>query len=255
MLGGMEELSGDVGKQTPVGSVQVDAFCAQCSYNLFSQVVLRDERLGILVCRCPECGRFSSAAALSTANQKLADRLATGAWIVYLALFLGLVGIAVGGLLGTQGTYLDDSFSKLTPSNPPMDISTWPELLGAAIAGSLLGGFFAVFCWHWRRGWRYLAGLLPCLLAPLTWYFWHSSGIPSEAKHYICWWAIKVLGVVVGLQTMCIIAGEAIGRPFARLALNILLPSRPRRYLGFLWFVDGKRPPTLSEAPGSNVGK
>jgi len=239
----MEEPTDGVGEQTPIGNVQVDAFCAHCNYNLFSQVVSRDERLGILVCRCPECGRFSAAGAMSTASQKLNQRLAMGALIFYIGFLLGVFAIAAGFLAGSQATYLEDRFNTDFPTGDRAEIATWPELLMGAVAGSLLGGFLATFCWHWRRGWRYLAAVTPWLLAVLVWSVWRSSGFPSSSRTHLGRWPLPVLAFVVGLQTLSILVGELLGRPIARLSLQILLPARLRQYLGFLWFVDGKVPP------------
>ena len=241
----MEELSAEIGPQTPVGNVQVDAFCAHCSYNLFSQVVSRDQRLGILVCRCPECGRFSAAGNMTTASQRLAQRLATGGLVVYIGFLLGVLALASGILLATQGTYLDDRFrNEFERTDHRQDVATWPELVGAAITASALGGVLATFCWHWRRGWRYIAAIVPVPLGILAWRLWTAQGYFVAQKPALMSWGIGALGLIVGLQIAGIIAGEALGRPIARIGLQLLLPARLRQYLGFLWFVDGKMPPS-----------
>ena len=41
--------------------LHVDAFCTGCGYNLHGQPVTRDERTGIFLCRCPECGQYHAA--------------------------------------------------------------------------------------------------------------------------------------------------------------------------------------------------
>jgi hypothetical protein len=239
----MEESTTDVGKQTPVGNVQVDAFCAHCNYNLFSQVVSRDERLGILVCRCPECGEFTAAGCMTTASQKLSQRLATGGLIIYLGFLLGVFALAAIALATAQGTYLEDRYSEVFQNGSQKDIAKWPELVGGAIAGSVLGGFFATFCWHWRRGWRYLGAFTPGLVAIIVWYAFRNSGMQPLSSPVLLGWGLPVLAVVVGLETISVLLGEFVGRPIARTALQILLPVRLRSYLGFLWFVDGKVPP------------
>jgi len=45
-----------------IGHVQTDTFCEGCGYNLHTQAVVREARLGILICRCPECGAACKAA-------------------------------------------------------------------------------------------------------------------------------------------------------------------------------------------------
>jgi hypothetical protein len=247
----MEELPADVGKQTPIGNVQVDAFCAGCNYNLFSQVVSLDERLGILVCRCPECGRFTAAGSMTTANQKLNQRLATGALVIYIGFLLGVSTFAAGFLAGMQGTYLDDRFNIDFPAAAHVEISAWQELVIGAIAGALFGGFLSTFCWHWRRGWRYLGAVIPLLLSVLVWNLWRTTGYSQNPKPRLGHWGLSVLAIVVGLQTLCVLVGEALGRPTARLALQILLPARLRQYLSFLWFADGKVPPVPHSAVGA----
>src|SRR5262245_23177127 len=82
----------------------VDTFCAECGYNLHSQEVTRDERLGIFVCRCPECGRFHPAGLGMTATRIWMQRLATVLlvfWILFVlhALFwivMGMGAVMVG---------------------------------------------------------------------------------------------------------------------------------------------------------------
>jgi hypothetical protein len=247
----MEDPVADVGKQTPVGNVQVDAFCAHCNYNLFSQVVSRDERLGILVCRCPECGQFTAAGSVTTANQKLSQRLATGALIIYIGFLLLVSAIAAGFLAGTQGEYLDDRYGELTAAANAV-FSTWEELVLGAVAGAVFGGFMATFCWHWRRGWRYLLVVTPALLSILVWNIWRDNGYSTNPKPAFAAWGMSVLAIVVGLQTICIFVGELVGRPIARIVLQVLLPARLRQYLSFLWFIDGKSPPAPQvPAPGS----
>src|SRR4051812_6127348 len=78
--------------------LETDVFCLNCGYNLHAQPVTRDERLGIFVCRCPECGRFHPAGAGVTAAGLWAGRLATAAltcWVlvVLFSVFWIILGI------------------------------------------------------------------------------------------------------------------------------------------------------------------
>ena len=53
-------------RAAPVACIDLDRFCEGCAYNLRTLPVYRDERTGIPVVRCPECGRFQSANDAST---------------------------------------------------------------------------------------------------------------------------------------------------------------------------------------------
>jgi hypothetical protein len=81
--------------------IEADLFCDSCAYNLYSQRVERDERLGILVVRCPECGRFQPAGVASNAQRVWLSRFSSiliALWCLFLLIFIGLVGLALGGL-------------------------------------------------------------------------------------------------------------------------------------------------------------
>src|SRR3954462_10568553 len=68
--------------------LQVDAFCVTCGYNLHSLEVVRDERLGIFICRCPECGRFHPAGVGVTAAKTWAQRSSAMLLVVWVMLAL-----------------------------------------------------------------------------------------------------------------------------------------------------------------------
>jgi hypothetical protein len=75
----------------PVAVIETDAFCEGCGFNLRTQAVWRDERLGISVCRCPECGRHHAAGMRTTAGSAWARRAALGgllAWLIIQLLFV-----------------------------------------------------------------------------------------------------------------------------------------------------------------------
>lgn len=84
----------------PLGVIETDAFCEGCGFNLHSQKVWRDERLGIAVCRCPECGRHAFAGGKTSVLTVWLQRLAllgTLAWgALALMLVLGTFGYAFG---------------------------------------------------------------------------------------------------------------------------------------------------------------
>jgi hypothetical protein len=81
--------------------LQTDAFCEHCGYNLHGQRIDRDERLGILVCRCPECGRYHPAAPRVSAASPWITRLGTAlllVWVIIVLAVIVLAGFAFGGI-------------------------------------------------------------------------------------------------------------------------------------------------------------
>lgn len=80
--------------------IETDTFCEACGFNLMTQPVWRDEALGLLVCRCPECGRHHAAQGKTTIGTAWLHRLGTlglVAWVglvllVVTALFFGMIG-------------------------------------------------------------------------------------------------------------------------------------------------------------------
>src|SRR4051812_19229538 len=74
-----------------VSVVETDAFC-DCGYNLHGQVVWRDEGLGILVCRCPECGRHAAAGRFTGIHSAWLHRLSMALVILWVMFLLGVFG-------------------------------------------------------------------------------------------------------------------------------------------------------------------
>jgi len=266
-----------------VGHVQTDTFCESCGYNLHTQAVVRDQRLGLLVCRCPECGRFSAAGRATSASPIWLNRFATGlliTWILFLltlfclcSLFLGLV--AYGNLM--QDVRFE-SFQRPVPNHPgqfyPMmrytlrdtsrsgienDIE-WQRrelfehalLMGVtALLGLLSGGFFSVLLWHvngWKRALALLPALVGCGWCAVVW-----SNDPMAV--WIRPWGERRLGLVCVGECAAIAVGIYLGRPAARGLLHILLPPKLRQNLAFLWTVDGKRLAVISPSGDTQTAK
>src|SRR4029079_18116386 len=81
--------------------LECDLFCENCGYNLHGQPVNRDERLGILLCRCPECGRFHPAGHRTTATSVWLSRLAAAFLALWVLIVVGvfvLAAIAFGAI-------------------------------------------------------------------------------------------------------------------------------------------------------------
>jgi len=259
-----------------VGHIQTDTFCENCGYNLHTQAVVRDERLGLLVCRCPECGRHAAAGRLTSASRVWLNRFGTGlliGWVLFLLTLFALCSLFLG--LAAYGHLMQDvrfeSFQRPAPNRPgqfyPMmrytlrgdsrsgmenDIE-WQRrelferalLIGVtALLGLVAGGLFAVLLWH-LDGWRRALGLLPALVgcgwSAVAW-------LNDPMTVWIREWGLRRLTFVCLGESAAIAAGIFLGRPVARGLLHILLPPKLRQHLAFLWAVDGKH---LAVTPSS----
>ena len=78
-----------------LSTVETDLLCLHCGYNLHTQPVWRDERLGLFVCRCPECGRHANAAANTTVTALWQRRVLPLAAVLWLLAALYIVCGAV----------------------------------------------------------------------------------------------------------------------------------------------------------------
>jgi hypothetical protein len=234
----MDEIAADAGPQTPIGQVQGDSFCAHCNYNLFSQIIFRDERLKIAVCRCPECGGFTAGAALGMAATRAQHRTAVGLIVIYVLFLLAFFSIGAAILFGLQTEVVSEASYE--------DFSMGPAIWAGILAG--LGGVaVAAFLWHIRRRFQIICLAVPILLALLTWGN-HTWGGPQPG-------VLKALAAITALQVAAMAVGVLAGRIITRGILTLLLPVGVRRYLNFLWLVDGKTPPGTTAAPvASNAG-
>lgn len=257
-----------------IGQIQTDTFCEGCGYNLHAQAVMRDERLGILVSRCPECGRFAPAGHSTTAARLWLSRVLTlclGVWVLVVlglfalcTLFMGMTAYGhlqndvrwrqVARPLSGSPSY---EYYVFTPA--PGDAAAlqnqqferWAMAMLAAGLGLFAGMLFSVLLWHLRWPWRALAWVPPlvgCGVAALGW-----ANDPA-AVHLQAWglrwiaayWAIECVGVGVGLL---------LGRPVVRGLLRVLVPPRPRQHLAFLWLVDGRQPPAPRDRYEPRTGR
>jgi len=85
--------------------LEVDAFCTNCGYNLHAQPVTRDARLGIFVCRCPECGQHHPAGVGVTASSVWMRRIVTGLLVFWALVVLNAffwLAVAFGALIITH---------------------------------------------------------------------------------------------------------------------------------------------------------
>lgn len=81
--------------------LEADTFCEGCGYNLHGQIVQRDERLGLMICRCPECGRYHPAGHKTAATSLWLSRFAALGlflWVLVVLAVITLACIAFGAI-------------------------------------------------------------------------------------------------------------------------------------------------------------
>lgn len=254
-----------------VGCVQTDTFCAGCGYNLHTQAVLRDERLGILVCRCPECGRFSAAGQTTTAARVWLNRLAgalVAGWICFVLVLFALCTLFLGMLAyghTMEMTDLQQSPHAMaarnratTPTALPMtyryeyrvrqfaanDVDGRSQMVtNQVILGSIAGGLglltgilFASLLWHLKGPVRLLALLPAAVGCGFVAFGWNSDPMTAAIRN----WGLTQIGLYFLLESVTAGVGLLVGRPIARGLVRLLVPPKPRQHLAFLWITDGK---------------
>jgi len=225
-----------------IAYVETDCFCEGCGYSLRGQAVRREATTQLLLCRCPECGRFQPAAELSSAGRL---------WLARLSMVLLVVWVViVGGALVVQGLIelaiavngVDYPLRQVLSDGAHAN----PDAIAAAVAlaGVVLGLAFgsavvatAVFP-HWRWwGYMMFVTVRPLLVAGLTWAVW-----TTDRPHSAALVAVGILYYLL-LHIPAGTVGAIVGRPLVRLVVRIIFPKRLRAALGYLWIVDGKTPP------------
>ncbi|MFT5423633.1 MAG: hypothetical protein ACI89L_001414 [Phycisphaerales bacterium] len=98
-----------------LGHIQADRPCAGCGFNLFGQVITRDEHYHMPIARCPECGQVAALQeypGLGVWARRWSAMIAA-AWLLlvvaYLAFTLVMVSVPVG-------TWQDAQYRGLTTS-------------------------------------------------------------------------------------------------------------------------------------------
>ncbi|HEY8750969.1 MAG TPA: hypothetical protein VIM11_23495 [Tepidisphaeraceae bacterium] len=253
----METINGPV-----VGHIQTDAFCEDCGYNLNTQAVTKDDRLGILICRCPECGRFSAAGKSTSARQPWLTRFGIALLIVWigfliwvfgmLALFQGMVayGHAFSAVQyptvapTTRGGFQPGAWHYVIREPAENDdearrrtIQDIMTTVGSLLLGIIAGGVVSVCMWH-TRGLRRLVAFVPMIVGVgFAMLGWMSDPMARYVRHV----GNARFGWSVAFICAGTIAGLWLGRPFARAALVIIVPPKTRQHLAFLWTTDGKQ--------------
>lgn len=266
-----------VDRTRAVAVVEQDRYCEHCGYNLHTQPVLRDERLDLLVIRCPECGRWHPALATHTAARPWMQRfgvLALFAWmssIVALAclvmLLMGVVSYVTTESLTTwEAVYSPTATTTIDPQtgasvSQPV-VTKWkrvpnersPEywllmtlMTAFTMILALLWSVFSTVAMHHRRrvALAVVAALIPAL--PALWvrqiWWWDVPELLPWVERYIGWH--------LSVAVLCGVLGVWLGRALMRFAAVLLLPPRARAPLAFLWLADGMAPPVKQDAERS----
>ena len=251
LLTGRQDAVGPV-----VGQVQTDTFCEGCGYNLVTQSVIRDERLGILVCRCPECGRYAAAGRTTSADRVWLNRLGTvtlAGWVFFLlgvfafcALFLGMLaygqaeeGVEYTATGSTSYRYYYVPRNFASADEETLSRHRTAQFLFFAATGILClltGTLFSTFFWHVRGALRGLA-LLPAMIGiGLAMFIW----VQDPSMRGVAGWGATRMSLFFLYAAFGTMVGVFTGRSIARGVLKILVPPRARQHLAFLWITDGK---------------
>ena len=269
-------------RRPAVAFVETDRYCESCGYNLRTQPVRRDSRTRVLLCRCPECGGFQPGRDGVTAGRGWLQRLGMlglFAWIVtLLGVGFGLGAAQVGFTfipLEELTRYRQVVIPAPAQSQPAGGSTTMTMISGQRITitqsgtttthrrevretypyyrafmalmhassftlGFLLSLMAVVVFHHWRR-WGYLVPALfvSIVTGMLTWYIWS-----IDCPHLLDW-AESIIARQSAAHLAGALTGILLGRPFARLLVTLMLPSKIRQVLAFLWHADGKLPPSV----------
>jgi hypothetical protein len=264
--------------ESPVGAVvshvQTDAFCDHCGYNLNTQPVMKDERLGILVSRCPECGRYIAAGQTTAAGRVWLNRVVTSllaAWTLCILLAFALFTLFFGVLafghaadateVRSINTFTGNSIRMPGPFNPynyqrvvreftPDQADEarsyhTEQIIVTSITialALLLGMLSASFFWH-VRGWRrFLPMASPLLACGLCIFVWYRDPMDRLVVNF----GIGQISFYLALDLLGIWAGVHFGRSVARGVVSLVLPPKVRQHLAFLWTTDGRVPPPVA---------
>lgn len=250
----------DFGAMAQVTTVEADRYCEGCGYNLRTQIVRRDSRTQVLLCRCPECGRYHSVSDSVSVGRVWLSRVSTLALALWIVLLISVLSGWAFGLFGMSAVTIEELGRPWRMGSSRMsDIGLYacPEsqlywewvapTAAASVALGLVGGIILVVVFpHWRRSWyATTAVVVPLLVGVAVWAVvasdqpqrgWNRPAMSTWAYPYVCaQMLLQMLGSLIGV---------GLGRSLARLTIRILLPPRLRPPLAFLWLADGLPPPS-----------
>lgn len=242
----------------PVARIDLDYFCVHCSYNLRTQPVHNDERTGIPIVRCPECGKFLAANEGATALRPWLNRVTATAlvvWMLGLLSCLFFLGLGQGALTyatldeltthsGGTVQRINNTTIRTWTSYGPLEVNADFEyydlfiatmLTLSALAAFATTTFLVVVFPHWRKRAYWGTALAITLIANGI----VTGGWKQDAPHLFDWSLPYILSHA-GVQLFGVAAGVMMGRSLARLAARIVFPPSVRPRLAYLWSADGK---------------
>lgn len=232
---------GSLVRADTIARFELDAFCETCGYNLRGQEVWKDERLGLLICRCPECGTHQPA------NQSLPSKRLWVKWftpavlIVWITIVFGMHAAAMGITFATWvGVTEIIEYASRGFGNEQDGVAIF--MLGAvdAMLGLILALFSAIAFGHWPTIGRIVLAVLwpsvPFAMFLFGWLYLKEEEMGIAAPQIM---------LMVSIEIAAGIVGALIGRPVARLAVRVFLPKGMRQGMAFLWTCDGMKPPVV----------
>ena len=261
-----------------VGTVELDRYCSNCGYNLRQQAIRRETSTKLLLCKCPECGTFEPANTLTTAHRSWFRQLAVLFWLLWVAVWLGLIagsvssvtGLAVvsgevrrnwvdmedvdrGVIFANRGleNYQNNSgyYTNSVWTLRPMDedeIAIIALLLSISAAiGAVMTTITLVAMPHWPR-WGYACfafGWPMIVVLVFHGLFWREEydwrRVAGDYMNWHLWMGIAVEAVAIAGGLLAV----WLGRPAARWLVRLIVAPKRRGVFAYLWLVDGKAPP------------
>ncbi|UCG33438.1 MAG: hypothetical protein JSU68_02160 [Phycisphaerales bacterium] len=242
----------------PVAVIDLDRFCDGCGYNLRTLPVYLDDRTGIPVVRCTECGRYQAASDGATALRPWLNRLtALFLWAWVLTVFSGFVLIVLGeGALayatldeltvrgGATTQIINNTVIRTWQRMGPLEVDTayrdyWLFISGIYGSSFLLaftgGMYLMIVVPHWRRvAYTGVVLAVPLLVGLVVAFSW------NEQAPHLFGWGLTYVAAHAGVQVLGGVLGVVLGRPAARMLVRLVLPASIRPRLAYLWLADNK---------------
>lgn len=245
----------------PIACMELDRFCERCAYNLRTLPIFRDERIGIPIVRCTECGKFQSANDTATIFRPWLHRLTSlvlGAWVIITIMIFFWLCVAEAAITyvtldeltvraGTQIQRIGGTTIRTVRGSGPLEVWTdmpdFGKFMAAILTASagvafVVGLLTVVVMAHWRKVAYYVVALaVPLLVACIVTMLWR-----AEAPHLLGW-SLTYIAAHAGANMLGACLGVTFGRPIARTAVRIFIPPTLRPRLAYLWIADGKALP------------
>jgi hypothetical protein len=237
----IREMTMEKPAEKPLGVIETDLFCRTCGYNLHTQRVWRDARLGVILCRCPECGTHESAEVASNIGTMWSRQFGQFVLALWLCVVMAGTYWAVSSLSYAQIGYMTLNQATIDRATESERIVAKAICLGfEAIAGFWLATTISLMLLHRNRAWGYVSAALPILA--LVWTLVLQETRPPRVT-LEGWASILNLAQIVSYQMSGFLLGAALGRSMVRKIAAWALPPWALRAVSFLWLLEGKELP------------